>query len=96
MNAEFDAKYMEKYGVSPDDLGPFHSQSYDSVKLIAAAIASVATVDDSGNLVIDREDLLTAIRSLDAFEGLTGTIKCDSMGECGAGGVRYSRSPTAG
>ena len=61
MNAEFDAKYMEKYGVSPDDLGPFHSQSYDSVKLIAAAIAAVASVDDSGNLVIDREELISAI-----------------------------------
>ena len=88
MNAEFDAKYMEKYGVSPDDLGPFHSQSYDSVKLIAAAIAAVASVDDNGNLVIDREELISAIRSVDAFEGLTGTIKCDSIGECGAGGVQ--------
>ena len=88
MNEEFDAKYMEKYGVSPDDLGPFHSQSYDSVKLIAAAIAAVASVDEYGNLVIDREELISAIRSVDAFEGLTGTIKCDSIGECGAGGVQ--------
>lgn len=88
INAEFDAKYMEKYGVSPDDLGPFHSQSYDSVKLIAAALAAVAAVDDNGNLVIDREELFSAIRSVDAFVGLTGTIKCDSLGECGAGGVQ--------
>ena len=50
------------------------------MKLIAAAIA---TVDDSGNLVIDREELITAIRTVGAFEGLTGAIKCD-----GAGGVR--------
>ena len=88
MNAEFDAKYMEKYGVSPDDLGPFHSQSYDSVKLIAAALSAVVVVDDNGNLVIDREELISAIRSVDAFAGLTGTIKCDSIGECGAGGVQ--------
>ncbi len=88
MNAEFDARYIEKYGVSPDDLGPFHSQSYDSVKLIAAALAAVAAVDDNGNLVIDREELISAIRSVDAFAGLTGTIKCDSIGECGAGGVQ--------
>ena len=87
-NAEFDAKYLEKYGVSPDDLGPFHSQSYDSVKLIAAALSTVAAVDENGNLVIDREELLAAIRSVDAFAGLTGTIKCDSIGECGAGGVQ--------
>ena len=88
MNAEFDAKYMEKYGVSPDELGAFHSQSYDSVMLIVAAIASVASVDDSGNLIIDREALIAAIRSVDAFDGLTGTIRCDSIGECGAGGVQ--------
>ena len=48
------------------------------MKLIAAAIA---TVDDSGNLVIDREELITAIRTVGAFEGLTGAIKCDGMGE---------------
>lgn len=75
MNAKFDAKYMEKYVVSPDDLSPFHGQNHGSVKLIAAAIAEVAMGDDSGNLVIDREELISAIRSVDAFEGLTGTIK---------------------
>ena len=88
LNAEFDAKYIEKYGASPDELGAFHSQSYDSVMLIAAAIASVASFDDSGNLVIDLEELIAAIRSVDAFDGLTGTIRCDSIGECGAGGVQ--------
>ena len=88
MNADFDAKYLEKYSVAADELGPFHAQSYDSVKLIAAALAEVATVDDSGNLVVDREALISAIRTVDAFDGLTGTIKCDSIGECGAGGVQ--------
>ena len=88
LNAEFDANYIEKYGVSPDELGAFHSQSYDSVMLIAAAIASVASVDGGGNLVIDREALISAIRSVDAFDGLTGAIKCDGIGECGAGGVQ--------
>ena len=88
LNAEFDAKYIEKFGVSPDELGAFHSQSYDSVMLIAAAIAAVASIDDSGSLVIDREELISAIRSVDAFDGLTGTIKCDDTGECGAGGVQ--------
>jgi branched-chain amino acid transport system substrate-binding protein len=88
MNAEFDAKYLEKYGVSADELGPFHAQSYDSVMLIAAALKDVATVDDSGNLVVDREELISAIRTTDAFDGLTGLISCDSTGECGAGGVQ--------
>ncbi len=88
MNADFDAKYLDKYGVSPDDLGPFHGQSYDSVKLIAAAIKEVALVDSGGNLVIDREELISAIRAVEGFDGLTGMIKCDEVGECGAGGVQ--------
>lgn len=88
MNALFDGKYSTKYGVSPDDLGPFHGQSYDSVKLIVAAIMDVGMVDDAGNLVIDREALISAIRTVAAFDGLTGAIKCNSMGECGAGGVQ--------
>lgn len=88
MNAVFDEKYSTKYGVSPDELGPFHGQSYDSVKLIAAAIMEVGMVDDDGNLVIDREALISAIRSVDAFDGLTGTINCNAIGECGAGGVQ--------
>ncbi|MBI3957564.1 MAG: branched-chain amino acid ABC transporter substrate-binding protein [Chloroflexi bacterium] len=86
-NAEFDAKYVDKFGVSPDDLGPFHGQSYDSVMVIAAAIKAVA-VKDGDNLVIDREELLSAIRSVSGLDGLTGTLSCNEIGECGAGGVQ--------
>ena len=86
-NAEFDAKYMDKFGVSPDDLGPFHGQSYDSVMVIATAIEAVA-VKDGDNLVIDREELLSAIRNVSGLDGLSGTLSCNEIGECGAGGVQ--------
>lgn len=86
-NAAFDAKYMDKFGVSPDDLGPFHGQSYDSVMVIATAIKAVA-VKDGDNLVIDREELLTAIRGVAGLDGLTGNLSCTEIGECGAGGVQ--------
>ncbi|MCL4832108.1 MAG: branched-chain amino acid ABC transporter substrate-binding protein [Caldilineaceae bacterium] len=86
-NATFDVKYMDKFGVSPDDLGPFHGQSYDSVMIIATAIKAVA-VKDGDNLVIDREELLTAIRGVSGLAGLTGTLSCNEIGECGAGGVQ--------
>lgn len=86
-NAAFDAKYMDKFGVSPDDLGPFHGQSYDSVMVIAEAIKAVA-VKDGDNLVIDREALLSAIRGVSGLVGLTGTLSCNEIGECGAGGVQ--------
>ena len=88
LNEEFDAKYMDAYGVTPDDLGPFHAQSYDSVQVIADAVGRVAVVDESGNLVIDREALIQAIRDTEGLQGLSGTLTCDEMGECGAGGIQ--------
>jgi branched-chain amino acid transport system substrate-binding protein len=85
--ADFTAKYMDKFGVAPDDLGPFHGQSYDSVMVIATAIKAIA-VKDGDNLVIDREELLTAIRGVSDLVGLTGVLSCNEIGECGAGGVQ--------
>ena len=84
---EFNAKYMDKFGVAPTDLGPFHGQSYDSVMIIGAAIKAVA-VKDGDNLVIDREELVKAIRGVSGLDGLTGTLACNEIGECGAGGVQ--------
>ncbi|MFM7174025.1 MAG: hypothetical protein ACKO4U_13430, partial [Caldilinea sp.] len=80
--------YVAKFGVEPSQLGPFHGQSYDSIQLIADGIRRVAQPDDSGNLVIDREALIAAIRSTAGLAGITGTLTCDELGECGAGGVQ--------
>lgn len=84
----FVQKYLEKYGVEPTELGPFHGQSYDSVMVIADAIKRVGTIDGNGNLVIDREELIQAIRATENLEGLTGTLTCNEIGECGAGGIQ--------
>ena len=48
----------------------------------------VGEVGDDGSLVIDREALISAIRSVGPIVGLTGSIMCDAIGECGAGGVQ--------
>jgi branched-chain amino acid transport system substrate-binding protein len=85
---EFVAKYMDKFGVNPSDLGPFHGQSYDSISVIVDAIRRVAVVDASGSLVIDREELIKAIRETSGLQGLTGIITCTEAGECGAGGIQ--------
>jgi len=89
-NAAFDAKYLEKYGVSPDDLGPFHGQAYDAVNLIAQAIMSVAVTDDAGEgyLIIEREAVVTAVRSTKGLQGLMGYMVCSAIGDCGAGGIQ--------
>ncbi len=87
-NIEFVDKYVEKFGMHPSDLGPFHYQSYDTVLVITEALKKASEVDDAGNLVIDREALITAIRETEGLEGLTGTITCNEVGDCGAGGIQ--------
>jgi len=86
-NDAFDAKYEETFGKAPDEQGPFHAQAYDSAKIIFAALQKVAVLDDAGNLVIDREELIKAIRETKDFDGLTGNLTCDDKGDCGAGTI---------
>jgi branched-chain amino acid transport system substrate-binding protein len=81
-------KYVAKFGIEPEKLGPFHAQSYDSVLLIVEAIKKVAKTDSAGNLRIEREALIKAIRGTKDLPGITGTLTCSPIGECGAGGVQ--------
>ena len=84
----FKEKYVAKFGIEPEKLGPFHAQSYDSVLLIVEAIKKVAKTDSAGNLRIEREALIKAIRGTKDLPGITGTLTCCPIGECGAGGVQ--------
>ena len=81
---------MEKFGVAPDDLGPFHAQAYDAVNLIAEAIKSVAMTDDAGEgyLIIEREAVIHAVRNTSGLQGLAGVMTCNGIGDCGAGGIQ--------
>ncbi len=89
-NAAFDAAYEEMWGVAPDDQGPFHAQAYDSVQMIAEALKSAAVEDDQGlgYLAFDREAVIAAVRSTSGLQGLSGTMTCDAIGNCGAGGIQ--------
>jgi branched-chain amino acid transport system substrate-binding protein len=86
-NEAFDDVYEELYGVKPEEQGPFHAHSYDSTKILLESIAAVAEVDGDGNLVIDREALIAAVRGTAEYDGLTGSLSCDDKGECGAGRI---------
>jgi branched-chain amino acid transport system substrate-binding protein len=83
LNVEFDAKYEDLFGSRPEELGSFHAHAYDATLIILNAIQQVAQVEQ-GRLVINREALIAAIRATEDFEGLTGTLTCDSKGECSA------------
>jgi branched-chain amino acid transport system substrate-binding protein len=89
-NEAFDAAYLEMWGVTPDEQGPFHAQAYDSVMMIANALKSAAHEDDGGNgyLIFDREEIISAVRGTSNMQGLSGTITCNEIGDCGAGGIQ--------
>ncbi len=83
---DWDARYEELFGINPteDFLGPFHYHAADAAGLIFAALEKVAEVDADGNLVIDREALIKAVRETKDYEGLTGVLTCTENGDCGA------------
>jgi branched-chain amino acid transport system substrate-binding protein len=83
----FDTKYEEMFGLMPSDLGPFHYHAYDSAMILLQAIDKVSEVDADGNLVIDREALIEAVRTTADYDGLTGMLTCDEKGDCGAGSI---------
>lgn len=89
-NEAFDAAYEAMFGIAPDDQGPFHAQAYDSVNMLASAIAGVAVEDDNGEgyVLINREALIQAIRATNNLEGLAGMMTCNAIGDCGSGGIQ--------
>ena len=76
----FLAAYEETYGETP--LAPFHVNGYDAYHMLYAAVEAAGSIDDEGNLVVDRAALATFLRSYGPVDGLTGTLECDGSGEC--------------
>jgi len=72
--------HMEKYGEAP--LSVFHAHAYDGTNMILAAIEAVAVQDEDGTLHIGRKALRDALYGTKDFEGVTGTLNCDSFGDC--------------
>lgn len=83
LNADFDLAYEESFGVRPDELGPYHAQAYDAANMILSALEAVAALDENGELVIDREALIKAVRETENMEGVSGMINCEANGDCG-------------
>ena len=76
----FLARYEERFGEAP--VSHVHDNAYDAYVILRAAIEQVGTLDEEGNLHIDRADLAAAIRSYGPADGLSGPIACDGSGEC--------------
>lgn len=85
----FDKKYEETLGRKAGSKTPFPWFSYDVVQALASVIRNVAFLGDDGNLYIPRAELVTAVRTLSGYQGLTGEITCDEVGECNASGPTF-------
>ncbi len=85
----FDAAYEARWGVAPGVLSPFTWNGYDIVAALISAIKSVAIEGEDGNLYIPRGALVDAVRGLNGYEGLSGTITCNEVGECNTAGPTF-------
>jgi branched-chain amino acid transport system substrate-binding protein len=72
--------HTEKYGIDP--LSVFHAHAYDGTNMLLAAIEAVAVQDEDGTLHIGRKALRDALYATADLEGVTGTLNCDSFGDC--------------
>lgn len=82
----FDAAYLATYGVPAGKLSPYTWTAYDAAAVLIKAIEGAAVLGGDGKLYIPRSALVTAVRATKDYIGLSGTITCDSTGECAASG----------
>jgi branched-chain amino acid transport system substrate-binding protein len=83
---KFNETYQKDFGAAAGSLSPYTWNAYDSAAVLVAAIKSVAFKGDDGNLYIPRGALVDAVRGTKNYKGLSGTLSCDSVGECNASG----------
>jgi branched-chain amino acid transport system substrate-binding protein len=85
----FDAAYLAAYAQPAGKLSPYTWTAYDSAAVLVKAIEGVAVLS-GGKLYIPRAALVAAVRATKDYQGLSGTITCDSTGECSASGPVFN------
>jgi branched-chain amino acid transport system substrate-binding protein len=86
LNGQYVAAYQAAYPgrdaleAGRADVELFGAQTYDAVHIILNAIEQVATVDSSGNFMIDQDKLIAAVRGVD-YRGASGEIQFDDAGD---------------
>ncbi len=88
-NDAFKAAYKAAYGKEAGSLSPYTWNGYDVVAALISVIKTVAVKGDDGNLYVPRGALVTAVRNLKDYKGLSGTFTCDATGECNSSGPIY-------
>ena len=78
---QFLPQYREQFGSAPT--ASFHAHAYDATNVLFAAIERVA-IREGNNVFIPRTALKDAVLQTRNYRGLTGTISCNPLGDCGA------------
>ncbi len=87
----FSDDFAKTFNVDYAKYDPYQPNGFDAANVLMDAIAQVAVVDAKGDLNIDHEALIKAVRATKNFKGLTGTLTCDAKGNCGAGEATVSQ-----
>jgi len=78
--AVFLQRYEERYGENPPQNYHFNGQA--AYLMFHAAIAAVGRLDESGMLLLHRDEIAAFLRSYQDATALVGPIACDASGEC--------------
>jgi branched-chain amino acid transport system substrate-binding protein len=76
---QFLGDYENYAGTSPT--APFHAHAYDAMNMILDAIQDVGVVE-GGTLYIGRQALRDRLFATRDFDGLTGNLTCNDLGDC--------------
>jgi branched-chain amino acid transport system substrate-binding protein len=80
--AEVLEDYEANHGEAPS--APFWGHSYDATAMLLDAIKNSSSVNDAGQLVIDKAAVRTYLTAIRGYSGVIGTINCDDFGDCGS------------
>jgi branched-chain amino acid transport system substrate-binding protein len=90
-------RYKARYSQS-STVTPYLAHTHDATNLLLDTIEAVAVQDEDGTLHIGRQALRDALHASVAYPGLTGSLRCDEYGDCGAIRIQVTRldDPAAG
>ena len=87
--SKFDAAYEARWGVVAGKLSPYSWTAYDSAAVLVKVIKDVGILGADGKLYIPRSALITAVRGVKGYQGLSGTVTCSDVGECAGSGPTF-------
>jgi len=86
---KFDEAYKAAYATEAGKLSPYTWTAYDSAAVLIDNIKKVGIKGSDGNMYIPRGGLVDAVRSTKDYQGLSGVVTCDAVGECSSSGPTF-------